>query len=140
MSGNRAPGGAPVEFEGMMPILPVRNLAASIEHYVRVLGFGLNWQVPGVLGSVSRGRCTLFLCEGDQGHPGTWVWIGVSDVDALLEDYTARGARVRHPPTNYSWAREMQIEDPTGTCCGSARNRTRTSPKANGSTCAVSGG
>jgi len=114
MSGNRAPGGAPVEFEGMMPILPVRNLAASIEHYVRVLGFGLNWQVPGVLGSVSRGRCTLFLCEGDQGHPGTWVWIGVSDVDALLEDYTARGARVRHPPTNYSWAREMQIEDPDG--------------------------
>src|SRR5205085_2150333 len=26
----------------------------------------------------------------------------------------AKGAKIRHPPTNYSWAGEMQVEDPDG--------------------------
>ncbi|HWZ85326.1 MAG TPA: glyoxalase superfamily protein [Thermoanaerobaculia bacterium] len=104
----------PVVFEGSSPILRVASLAASLDYYVGVLGFDVDWQEPGIFASVSRGRCTIFLCEGDQGHPGGWVWIGVEDVDALLEEYSKRGARVRHPPTNYQWACEMQIEDPDG--------------------------
>ncbi len=31
------------EFEGVTPILRVGNLAASIEYYVRVLGFKVDW-------------------------------------------------------------------------------------------------
>jgi len=54
------------------------------------------------------------LCEGEQGHPGTWVWIGVGDADLLYQEYCAKGAKVRHPPTNYPWAYEMQILDPDG--------------------------
>jgi hypothetical protein len=54
------------------------------------------------------------LCQGDQGHAGTWVWVGVADVDALHESLKARGAIVRHPPSDYPWAREMQIADPDG--------------------------
>jgi len=114
MAGSETPAAPPVEFEGTTPILRVRDLAASIEHYVEVLGFTLDWQEPGVFGSVSRGRCTLFLCQEDQGHPGGWVWIGVGDAGALYEDYRSRGARIRHPPTNYAWAYEMQVEDPDG--------------------------
>lgn len=104
----------PVEFEGVTPILRVKDLAASIEYYVGVLGFKLDWQGPGTFASVSRGRCTIFLCEGDQGHPGGWVWVGVGDAGALFEDYRSRGARVRHPPTNYEWSYEMQVEDLDG--------------------------
>jgi catechol 2,3-dioxygenase-like lactoylglutathione lyase family enzyme len=96
------------------PILAVRDLTASIDYYVNVLGFTLDWQGPGPFASVSRGECGLFLSEGDQGHAGTWVWIGVGDAAALHEEYKARGARIRHPPTNYSWAYEMQVEDPDG--------------------------
>ncbi len=114
MAGEESASRHPVAIEGVTPILRVENLAASVDHYVRVLGFELDWHEPGVLGSVSRGRCTLFLCEGDQGNRGAWVWIGVSNVDALCEEYRSRGATVRHPPTNYAWAREMQIEDPDG--------------------------
>jgi catechol 2,3-dioxygenase-like lactoylglutathione lyase family enzyme len=99
-------------FEGVTPILRVRSLAASIDYYVKVLGFKLDWHQPGIIASVSRGRCGIFLCEGDQGNPGTWVWIGVGDIEPLFEDYANRGARVRRPPTNYPWAYEMQIEDP----------------------------
>jgi catechol 2,3-dioxygenase-like lactoylglutathione lyase family enzyme len=103
-----------IEFEVVTPILRVQNLSASIDYYVKVLGFKLDWEYPGIFASVSRSRCTIYLCEGDQGNLGTWVWIGVADIEPLFEDYRGRGAKIRHQPTNYSWAYEMQIEDPDG--------------------------
>src|SRR6266481_8244247 len=56
-----------IEFEGVTPILRVGSLAASIDYYVKVLGFKVDWQDPGIMASVSRGRCHIMLCEGDQG-------------------------------------------------------------------------
>lgn len=103
-----------VKFEGVVPILCVGNLKKSIEYYVTVLGFRIDWNYERVIASVSRGGVGLFLSQGDQGHPGSWVWIGVDDVESLFDEYRARGARVRHPPTNYAWALEMQIEDLDG--------------------------
>ena len=99
-------------FEGITPILRVQSLAPSLDYYVNVLGFKINWQSPGIMAGISRDRCSIMLCEGDQGNPGTWVWIGVEDAEALFEEYKAKGAKIRHPPTNYPWAYEMQIEDP----------------------------
>ncbi len=96
-----------------IPILRVTSLRASIEHYVTVLGFTVRWELPG-FAAVSRGDCTLFLCEGDQTPPHAWVWIGAPDVEALHEELRARGAIIRHPPTNYPWAVEMQVADPDG--------------------------
>jgi len=60
------------------------------------------------------GNATFFLSVGDQGHLGSWVWIGVEDAEALFREYQAKGANVRNPPTNYEWAYEMQIEDLDG--------------------------
>jgi hypothetical protein len=55
------------------------------------------------------------LCEGDQGHAGTWVWIAATDVDELYAELRARGAWLRHPPANYPWgSRECQVTDPDG--------------------------
>ena len=101
-------------FHVAAPILPVADLAVSLDYYVRVLGFTEDWRDATGVVSVSRDRCTLMLCQGDQGHPGTWVWIGVADADALHDELKARGAIVRHPPSDYPWAREMQIADPDG--------------------------
>jgi len=42
------------------------------------------------------------------------VWIGVADAGALCAELRANGAKIRHPPTNYPWAYEMQIEDLDG--------------------------
>lgn len=114
MSEAQASHAVETKFEGVTPILPVRSLAASIDYYVKVLGFKVDWHEPGIMGSVSRDRCHIMLCEGDQGNPGTWVWIGVEDSERLFEEYSSKGAKVRHPPTNYEWACEMQIEDPDG--------------------------
>ncbi len=107
------PKGATV-LECVVPILRVENLPASIDYYVKVLGFKVDWHEPGIMASVSRNRCSFMLCEGDQGNPGTWVWIGAEDVESLFEEYKLTGAKVRHPPTNYAWAYEMQISDLDG--------------------------
>jgi hypothetical protein len=58
---------------------------------------------------------SIMLCDGDQGHAGTWVWIAAGNVDELYHELQTRGARLRHPPTNYPWgSRECQVTDPDG--------------------------
>ena len=52
--------------------------------------------------------------QGNQGQPGTWVWIGVEDVESLYEEYKLKGANVLQAPENYPWAYEMRITDPDG--------------------------
>jgi catechol 2,3-dioxygenase-like lactoylglutathione lyase family enzyme len=97
-------------FECVSPIFSVADLQASLKYYVEVLGFKVNWETPG-FAEVSRGRCGIMLAEGEQGHPGTWVWVGIGDADLLYAEYLVKGARIRHPPNNYEWAYELQVYD-----------------------------
>ena len=90
-------------FGNAIPIFHVADVRASIEYYVNSLGFKVDWGEAGFV-SVSRDRCNLFLCENDQGHPGTWTWIGVNDADSLAAEFRGKGGRIRNPPTNYPWA------------------------------------
>jgi catechol 2,3-dioxygenase-like lactoylglutathione lyase family enzyme len=105
---------APALLECVVPILRVRSLPASVDYYVGVLGFTVDWQEPEAMASVSRDGCAVMLCEGGQGNPGTWVWIGVRDAATLFDEYRKKGATIRLAPTNYRWAYEMQVEDPDG--------------------------
>jgi catechol 2,3-dioxygenase-like lactoylglutathione lyase family enzyme len=100
-------------FGGVNPIFRVSDLAVSKDYYTRVLGFKVDFETADFI-SVSRGRCGLFLCQGDQGHCGSWVWISAPDVELLVKELKAAGARIRHEPTNYPWAMEIQVEDPDG--------------------------
>ena len=101
-------------FECSNPILMVTHMAASVRYYVDVLGFrNAEWGSDDFT-CVTRDRAAIYLCRGGQGQPGTWVWIGVEDVEALYAEYKASGARIRHPPANYSWACEMKVDDPDG--------------------------
>ena len=104
-----------VEFGGVTPILRVSDMALSVHFYTGILGFTLHFvdNDGNAFASLSRGKTNLFLSVGDQGHYGSWLWIGVSDVDVLYEELRTRVAKVRHPPANYPWgSREMQVEDP----------------------------
>jgi uncharacterized glyoxalase superfamily protein PhnB len=117
MSPSEAPTSTPIAFHGVTPVLRVNDLDASLEYYVQVLGFKKDWRDDdgNSFASVSRGHCHLFLSVGDQGNAGSWMWIGVSDVDALHEELLGKGAKVRHRPTNYPWgSRELHVEDPDG--------------------------
>ena len=95
------------------PILRVATLRASVDYFVDILGFKTDWETPGFV-SVSRDRCCIFLCGGGQGNPGSWIWTGVADAEALHEELVAKGAKIRQPPTNFSWALEIQVEDLDG--------------------------
>jgi catechol 2,3-dioxygenase-like lactoylglutathione lyase family enzyme len=100
--------------ECVVPILRVARLAASVAYYVDRLGFRVDWQQPGAMASVSRDGKAIMLCEGAQGNPGTWVWIGVRDAAALHAELAAKGAAIRMAPTNFVWALELHVTDPDG--------------------------
>jgi catechol 2,3-dioxygenase-like lactoylglutathione lyase family enzyme len=105
------------QFEGVVPILNVKNFAVSMDYYVSKLGFTKKWDwgAPPVFGCVTRGKVGIFLCEGAQGQAGTWMSIFTEDVDALHEEYKKSGAIIRLDPTNMPWGtREMNVEDPDG--------------------------
>ena len=116
MSQSSNANSAPVGVECIIPILRVESLAASIRFYVEVLGFAIDWGgEPGSeMASVSRDGRPLMLCQGGQGHPGTWVWIGVEDIEPLFQQFRLAGVKVVQEPTNYYWAYEFRIEDPDG--------------------------
>lgn len=105
-----------IAVECIVPILRVASLSASLRFYVEVLGFRVDWgdQEGGGMASVSRSGHAVMLCEGDQGHPGTWIWLGVEDIDPLFVEYRSKGARFLQPPLSRPWAYEMQLLDPDG--------------------------
>ena len=105
------------EFECTIPVLNVRKFAASMDYYINKLGFSKKWDWgdPPTFGCVTRGKVDIFLCEGGQGQPGTWMCIFIEDVDALHEEYQTSGAIIRQPPTNMPWGiREMNVQDLDG--------------------------
>jgi predicted enzyme related to lactoylglutathione lyase len=103
------------KLEGSTPILRVSDMAVSVRYYVNVLGFtNASWGTNDFTSVNRERRAGIYLCRNDQGHPGTWVWIGAEDVETLYEEFKARGAKIRHAPQNYPWAYEMKVEDPDG--------------------------
>ena len=105
------------EFSGAVPILNVKNFAASMDYYINKLGFEKEWDWgnPADFGCIGRGEAQIFLCEGGQGQPGMWISIFLEDVDALHEEYKKSGATILKPPKNYPWgSREMLVEDLDG--------------------------
>ena len=100
--------------ENVTPILRVEDLEVSRRYYIDTLGFALDWDYQGKMISVSRDHKAIMLCEREQGQRGTWLWIGVDDADVLFAEFSAKGAHIRSPPRNFSWAYEFAVEDPDG--------------------------
>jgi catechol 2,3-dioxygenase-like lactoylglutathione lyase family enzyme len=101
-------------FEGAAPILRVADMKASVDYYVDVLGFrNADWGSDDFT-LVTRDSAGIYLARGSQGSSGTWVWVGVEDVQALYAEYQASGAKIRQAPRNYVWALEMHVEDLDG--------------------------
>jgi catechol 2,3-dioxygenase-like lactoylglutathione lyase family enzyme len=101
--------------ENVSPILYVKDMSRSLAFYVEILGFkNAEWGNE-FFTSVNRDDKGLYLCKGGQGLPGTWVWIGFDgDLFELHQKLKSKGVTINLPPTNFSWAYEMQVEDPDG--------------------------
>lgn len=108
------PNSVRTRFEHANPILRVENMSRSVRYYEDALGFSLEERSGDDFACVTRDGAAIYLSKGDQGAPGTWVWIGVDDVAALREEYRGSGAQVSQEPVNYPWAYEMQVIDPDG--------------------------
>jgi catechol 2,3-dioxygenase-like lactoylglutathione lyase family enzyme len=101
----------------VVPILNVRDVAATLAFYVDVLGFdsSWSWDDPPTFGGVVTGRAEIQFCKDGQGGPGTWVSVWVDDVDALYERLRSRDVDIRQPPTSFEWGvRELNVADPDG--------------------------
>lgn len=101
-------------FHHASPILRVADLYESIRYFEKQLGFATDWIHEDRTASVSRKNANIMLSTGDQGAGKAWVYIGVGDVEKLFEEYSKSGAIIRQKPTNFSWALELQVEDPDG--------------------------
>jgi catechol 2,3-dioxygenase-like lactoylglutathione lyase family enzyme len=66
--------------------LNVANLARSVRYYVDILGFTNAVWGGDDFTCVTRAGASIYLSEGDQGQPGTWVWLGVEDVEVLHDE------------------------------------------------------
>lgn len=101
--------------ENVAPILYVKDMPRSLEFYINILGFkNAEWGDDNFT-SVNRDNSGLYLSKGGQGSPGTWIWIGFDgDIFSLHQKFKSEGVTIKLPPTNFSWAYEMQVEDPDG--------------------------
>ena len=101
--------------ENVTPILNVKDMSLSLAFYVGILGFkNAEWGDDNFT-SINRDNTGLYLCKGGQGVSGTWIWMGFDgDIFSLHRKLKSEGVKIKLPPTNFSWAYEMQIEDPDG--------------------------
>ena len=111
---------------GMAPIVPVRNLLASLNFYTQTLGFEVLQRNPGNTAAlVARGPVRLMLLrvgqlkalEATREHLSAYVW--VDDLDNLyaeMEPALARlpDYRVRPPFLQPYGMREFHVKDPDG--------------------------
>ena len=70
MSNESSANAATIRVDGIVPILNVKSLGASVRFYVDLLGFKVDWE-GGDMASVSRDGQPIMLCQGSQGQPGT---------------------------------------------------------------------
>jgi catechol 2,3-dioxygenase-like lactoylglutathione lyase family enzyme len=107
--------GLDFRIENIAPILNVKDISSSLAFYVDILGFkNASWGNENFT-SINRDNTGLYLCKGGQGSAGAWVWIGFDgDIFALHENLKFLGVTIKLPPTNFSWAYEMQVVDPDG--------------------------
>ena len=101
--------------ENIAPILYVQDIARSLRFYESILGFtNADWG-DDTFTCITRDNTGIYLCKGAQGMPGTWIWIGFDgDILSLHEHLVAMDVTIKLPPTNFSWAYEMQVADPDG--------------------------
>src|SRR5262249_29305081 len=103
------------KIECISPILNVSDMKQSLAFYENILGFKRAEWGDDNFTSINKDKTGIYLCKSGQGNAGTWIWIGFGgDIFKLHEQLKSKNVIIKLPPTNFSWAYEMQIEDPDG--------------------------
>lgn len=103
-------------FHSVTPLIPAgSNLAAALSFYTELLGFSVVWQDGGMAG-IARGDIGFNLVENDN---RAWAEnasfsIGVSNLDALYQEYRNISAKVGALETKAWGRREFHLIAPPG--------------------------
>ncbi len=103
-------------FHSVTPLIPAgRSLASALAFYTEQLGFSVVWQGGGMAG-IARDDVAFNLVENDN---QAWAAnasfsIGVSDLEALYEEYRTIPARVGALETTPWGRREFHLIAPSG--------------------------
>lgn len=110
-----------VVFAGVAPVLAVDNIAESIAYYRDMLGFTVDftWGDPPYYAIARRGQnVSVHLSEReDTSTPivPAYVYVFVTDADALYEEFHAQGIEIFQPPQNSDYGmREFDVRDLNG--------------------------
>jgi uncharacterized glyoxalase superfamily protein PhnB len=102
-----------MEWQFLVPNLPVRDVPAALEWYGDTLGLGINWIWEDNFGSVGMDHVELFLYESNEPRP-VICSVFVDDVDALHERCRAGGSVSSELELKPWGVREFSIQDPDG--------------------------
>lgn len=118
---------SPVQFTGCRPVLPVKDVEASIAHYRDVLGFTDEWrwsneqadndhQSATIFAYVCRGSFELFLTRRPAPIQPVEIVVGAEipdDIDRIFQEYQSSGATIEDRPNAKPWGTyEMSVRDP----------------------------
>ncbi|MDO8544859.1 MAG: VOC family protein [Opitutaceae bacterium] len=113
-----------MKFKAAVPVVSTADVRATIDYYVRVLGFREHFVFgdPPVYAGVERDGVLLYVThdpqlaetlKSDSLHPDIFLW--VEDVDAMFNEHRQRGATIIEAVSDRAWdARQYVIEDPNG--------------------------
>ena len=108
---------AQTRFQRIMPEMPVRNLSAAIEFYVRVLGFRQEYLHGDEYAVMKRDEVLLGLmrqrAEGQAGRGRAYAF--VSGIDDYYDTVLAAGGRVTETLDRRPYGlKDFAIADPDG--------------------------
>jgi uncharacterized glyoxalase superfamily protein PhnB len=113
--------GKQLEFFTVAPVLSVDDLGAAIDYYRDTLGFTVDftWGDPPYYAVANRGEAVaIHLSEReDTSRPiaPVSVYVQVSNVDLLYEQYEKKGVEIFQPPSDTEYGmREFDVHDLNG--------------------------
>ena len=107
-------------FRGVIPELPVNDVAKTLDYYRDVLGYDvLGYKIEGrhedIFGSVLRGKANIYFRKFDGRITPNRCYVCVNEVDELCRSFKANGAKIIEEIENKPWGyRQFTLEDING--------------------------
>lgn len=103
-------------FTQPVPELPVKNVLEAQEYYRDILGFKIEWTIPGKsMGAASNDEVAIFFRETTDSFEPNVHWIFAPDVDVTYEKLKESGADIIDDIENKPWGlRQFTIKDLNG--------------------------
>ena len=109
------------QFSHFASVLPAKDLALSLDFYIKDLGFHLtfSWGEPVDYAVLKRGAVSIHLTKRqDEQEPSpthTALYIFVHDVDVVYEELLARNTVIINPIGDRDYGmRDFDVQDPEG--------------------------